>query len=242
MVIRDLPPDIPMLKYGYNTIKKISMNKVRKFYAAALILLGAATLGVIFFAEKSASKGEEKAAAMSGAQSGAAAQESEAGGDAVVSAWQLYENEEGKFRLDCPGDWTVKEDKDEYGNTIAKLISPETSKAQKQEGDDAASGAADVVVTCAASVANEGSNRSSGYAATTLEELLDEKGTGITRLGETDLGGIKATEVIEKGEGDAYAIYAEKDGRVYEISFTYRADKESLSAVEKKILETFKVE
>lgn len=213
------------------------MTKTRKIYIALLILLGVATLCMIFLTGKSASKNGEKLVGENSVQTGNL--------EEATNTWQLYENKEEKFRFKYPENWTMKAEKDEYGNTIVKLNSPETlANAQKEAeavGGEAVEPASDVVIRYASTVAESSLNKANEYGATTLRELVG-KDPDMTRIAEAGLDGVQTMEVIVHGEGDSYEKYIEKDGRLYEISFTYRADKESLTETEKNILETFEVE
>lgn len=213
------------------------MTKTRKIYIALLILLGVATLCMIFLTEESASKNGDKMAGNNSAQTGSL--------EKATNTWKLYENKEEKFRFKYPENWTMQADKDEYGNTIVKLNSPETlANSQKEAeaaGSEAVESASDVVIRCAPTVAESSINKANEYGATTLRELVG-KDPDMTRIAEAGLDGVQTIEVIVHGEGDSYEKYIEKDGRLYEISFTYRADKESLTETEKNILGLFEVE
>lgn len=213
------------------------MTKTRKIYIALLILLGVATLCMIFLTEKSASKNGEKMAGNNSVQTGSL--------EKATNTWQLYENKEEKFQFKYPENWTMKADKDEYGNTILKLNSLETlanvQKEAEAAGGETVEPASDVVIRYALTVAESSINKANGYGATTLRELVG-KDPDMTRIVEAGLDGVQTMEVIVHGEGDSYGKYIEKEGRLYEINFTYRADKESLTETEKNILETFEVE
>jgi hypothetical protein len=213
------------------------MTKIKKLYTALLILLGVATLCMIFLTEKSASKNGEKTAGENSVQSGSL--------EKTTAAWQLYENKEEKFRFKYPQNWTVKADKDEFGNTVVKLSSSETMVSAQKEteaaGGEAVEPAADVVIHYAPTVAESSINKANGYGAITLRELVG-KDPDMTRIAEAGLDGVQTMEVIVNGEGDSYGKYIEKDGRLYEISFTYRADKGSMTETEKNILGLFEVE
>lgn len=226
------------------------MKKIKKLYKAAIILLAIMTIFMAVFAEKDASQTKTEALSGDNAQQNRAAdQESEdtATGENVgeISTWQLYESEEGKFRLDVPGDWMVKENKDEYGNIVVAFVSPETYEAVKKEqeslGQNYGVTVSDVIVSYSATVAREAENMAHGYGANTLEGLI-AKSLLIKKVGETELNGLPAVEVTIGGESDSYGIYIEKEGRLYKIIFLKRADKASLNGIEKKILETFKIE
>ncbi|MDD3006323.1 MAG: PsbP-related protein [Candidatus Pacebacteria bacterium] len=218
------------------------MKKTKKIYIASIILLGALTLLIIFFTDNSASEGGEKAVGEN--ENAAENMQTETVADSGI-VWQLYDNKEEKFNLDYPENWTVKEDKDEYGNTIVKLTSPETMENARMESGvvegETVEPVADVIVHYAPTVAESSINKANGYGATTMRELIG-KDPNITRITEAGLNGVQTMEVIVSGEGDSYGKYIEKDGRLYEISFTYRADKGSLTEEEKKILESFEVE
>lgn len=222
------------------------MKGIKKIYYIALVLLGIMTIYFAVFEKKAADETLETAgdeAALPGNVADNNSEDMAAAED--ISAWQLYENEEGKFRLDVPGDWTIKEDKDDYGNIIVTFVSPKTIAAVKKEietmGQNYGQAEADMVISYSATISQETANAANGYGATTLEELI-AKDPLITKIGDIELDGLVADEVVIGGEGDSYGIYIEKEGRLCEISFVNRADKAHLDEIDKRILETFEIE
>lgn len=211
------------------------MKRIKKVYYAALFILAVMTLYAAIFEKKEMEKigqgvGEDnitQEAVSVDTDKDIAVEE---GDD--IEAWQLYENDEGGFRLDVPGDWTVKEDKDGYGNIIVDLIRP------KENADNLP---ADVVVKYSATVANESINKANGYGATTLSGLI-EADEQLEKAGETEINGNKAVEFKRSEMDNTCGVFIEKEGRLYEMSFLYRASKGNLTDVERSILETFEIE
>lgn len=220
------------------------MKGIKKIYYIALIILAIMTLYAALSGKSETDKtGQTRGSTAALSESAADFAEQDTASEDGISAWQYYENEEAGFRLDFPGDWTVKENKDEGGNIIVTFVSPETTAAVNKEieamGQNYGQAEWDVEISYSATVAQEAENVAGGYGATTLEELI-RKNSLITKIGERELNGVKATEAIIGGEGDSYGVYMEKDGRLYKILFNH-ADKGSLSEQDKKLLETFEV-
>jgi hypothetical protein len=217
------------------------MKKISLCYMLLAVFLIISALGISFIESKNANK--KKIGTNSQQTKVGANVKKEEKSENANTGWLSYENKQAKFSLNYPKDWTFVEQSDEYGNMIVGFTSPETKKAIEGEirkmGGNYGNSGVDVTVTYAPSIADETVNKSNGYGASTLEELIKRDST-IEKIGSMDLDGLESTEVIAHGEGAEYGIYMEKAGHLYEIFFSKRMTKESLSVTEKKILSTFK--
>lgn len=216
------------------------MKRMQKMFTYLMVLLGAATLSIVIFAGRNAPEKESEAvqetpaAANSAASAEVAESASESG---EVPGWLLYENENengaAKFRLDYPEGWTVKEEKDNYGNGVVGLIAPQAADGNR--------GTSDILIRFSSSVAEDSVNQANGWGATTLLQLI-AKDAGVKKTGETEVGGSKAVEFISVGDGQSYGLFIEKSGHLYRIVFPGCTDPDRLSEEEKQILSSFEAE
>lgn len=156
-----------------------------------------------------------------------------------VAGWKVYESKSLGFRVDYPSDWKEEDSSPNYAWTIY-LVNPETSafaktnkgKLQDQFGsmEDYFYSESDITIAYFDSL-----NFSD---ADTIDEYIDNPDK--EKIGETQIDGARAVEVVDKGELPYYMIMFENKGHFYEIRFNKTPNKEAVSETQRKIISSFR--
>ena len=151
--------------------------------------------------------------------------------------WKTYQNSGSGFEIKYPADWMVSENSgDNSDRSVISLVSPETKVMIRDRKTDSS---CDLSVYYYLSVVDEPENKSNEFKATTLEEMID-KNRMITRIGQTTLGGERATDVIWGGAGAYYTVLSDHANHLYKVSSCNKERRDALTQTEVTILESFK--
>ena len=140
-----------------------------------------------------------------------------------------------KFSIDYPATWTVNTDNTNY----VIFTSPETKAVwDKLIAEKAATEGpvSEVSIASYESVAAADSNTPKRY--TTVSDIVNDPNYFSSPTA-TTLAGQSAYDVISNGMFTQYAIVADKDGRIYEITFN-KEKKADLTDVQKAMMASFK--
>lgn len=150
--------------------------------------------------------------------------------------WKTYQNDNYGFEIKYPIDWTIIENAgDNADRSVVSLVSPET---QKMVLSKKTSSSCDFSVYYYNSILDEPENRINEFKAVTIEEMIN-KNHMITRIGQIDLGGEPATDVIWGGAGASYTILSDYKNHLYKISSCAKEKRSALTQTETAILGSF---
>lgn len=147
--------------------------------------------------------------------------------DNKESEWLTYNNASYGFSFEYPSDWRVITDSgNNYDKSIISIINPNMDTSNFY----------DFSVYSYLSVIDLPENTSGAF---TIDEFVDNN-PSMTKIGNIDLDGIKATDAIWGGNSSSYIILAKNGQRIYMLEFDNVFDANKLSDTKKKILSTFK--
>lgn len=157
------------------------------------------------------------------------------------ATWDSYYGEGVGYHIGFPRTWQalkIKNMQSQHSSGL-RLISPQTLEGIVDPSlNNYENVLEDISVYYFDSISQETINKTRGYHATALDELIAKEGS--KKMKETQISKkIKETEVIKKGKMDTYVIYFQKGQWLYEISFNYRTCKEALTDTERQILYSF---
>lgn len=168
----------------------------------------------------------------------------------VPGGYKEYKNTQYKFSFVYPEDWS-QQSADEtlvWGESaIVSLISPETAEIREDSTARGILGApgSTLVVSRWGSINESGAKGGEwigqrGYSS--LEDYLNDSDgqRSKQKIGEVEVAGQKAYEVIIGGHGAEYGVMLERDGAVYELRFVAADDKASVTEEDREIIESFK--
>mgnify|MGYP006323696465 FL=1 len=153
-----------------------------------------------------------------------------------VQDWKIYQNDNYGFEIKYPADWAIIENAgDNTDRSVISLVSPET---QKIILDKKTSSSCDFSVYYYNSILDEPENKANEFKAITIEEMIN-KNHMITRIGQIDLGGEPAIDVVWGGAGANYTILSDYKNHLYKISSCAKEKRSALTQTEVAILGSF---
>jgi hypothetical protein len=157
--------------------------------------------------------------------------------DSQIQDWKTYQNNKYGFEIKYPTNWTILENAgDNSDRSVVSLVSSET---QEMIRDRKTSSSCDLSVYYYPSIIDEPENKINKLKAITLEEMIN-KNNMITRIGQIDLDGEQATDVVWGGAGAYYTILSDHANHLYKISSCNKEQRDALTQTESAILESFK--
>jgi hypothetical protein len=147
--------------------------------------------------------------------------------------WKTYTNTQYGFEVKYPSTWTAKPNYSgsSFKPSVISLLSPEALKAstpyQKNKMDINVYSLAEL-------------NDIHKFNSNNLEDYLNANGTDVVSYSKSTLNGVNAYDAKEAGLGTYFAIYIERDAKIYQLFFDAIGSRAELSETEKEILSTFK--
>lgn len=150
--------------------------------------------------------------------------------------WKTYRNKECGFEIRYPDDWEMRENTGQNSDSsVISLTSPETRTFIEDRATDSS---CDLSVYYYPSIADEPENKYNHDHAVTLEEMIS-RNPMIAPVGQIELSGQKATDVVWGGNGAYYTILAIRNSHLYKVQFCRKEYKDTLSVIEMGIIRTF---
>ncbi len=160
----------------------------------------------------------------------------------IISGWKVYESKEYGFRIDYPSEWEIKENT-KNPIKIMSIVSPETLKYTKENMERLknfySSNLDEYFVYNSDISIFRYSSLEDRYGVKTIKDLTKVDDGTITKIGETQVDGIEATEFMHKGEGEEYVVISKNGEYFYEIVLNKVSNKENISDTIKKIISSF---
>ena len=153
-----------------------------------------------------------------------------------TSDWKTYRNETYGFMVRYPDNWEMRQNTGQNSDSsVISLTSPETRKLMQDRATDSS---CDLSVYYYPSIADEPENEYNHDHAVTLEEMMS-RNPMIAPVGQIELSGQKATDVVWGGNGAYYTILAIRNSHLYKVQFCRKEYKDTLSVIEMGIIRTF---
>jgi hypothetical protein len=155
----------------------------------------------------------------------------------VNPGWQVYESREMGFMVEYPADW---KEMDRPG--AAFFISPEQlgnwEKEIKPMGEPVYSPEEEWIYASNLRI-DRSFSFEEAFGEKDAEELFGTD-SEFRKIGEKQVGGVKAYEALSSGEGSYYDLIFEKDGAVYHIQKEIGEETQRPSETEQGIIDSFR--
>lgn len=159
----------------------------------------------------------------------------------IISGWKVYQSNRLGFRIDYPSDWKEKDSSPNYSIFI-NFIDPNTIKNinnNKKELENRY-GSLDSYLYDHSniSIARYASLKEI-YNEDTIENVI-KNNSAMKKIGEIQIDGANAAEVIRNWESATYVIMFENKGYYYEIQINNISNKESVPEIQEQMISSFR--